>query len=234
MSIRRIYPILVCSFCALMAAGGFASASSMQSLTTVAHKYGYTYMERNPENAVELVKSGVDVIIRPGSRLFWVNGTPDATDVVPSYHNRVVYISNNMANELARIARTSSARSVGFHDPPALAPVGDGPLTVTVVGGLGSETLDVFGSAPPNSPISIALSGQISRDLPTVSLSTSHTVAGANGKYTIVVPVGPDYFRGSTIVVNVATAAGAAASASYVLGAPNRNATNLPGDPVNP
>lgn len=205
----------------------------MHSLVSVAHQDGYGYMQRNPENAVELVKPGMDIVIRAGSRLYWVNGTPDAADVAPTYRNRDVYVSDNTAIILARLARSSAAPAAESVDPPQAPASGQGPLTVSAIGGLGAETLSVFGSAPPNAPVRISLYGQISRDLPTMLLNTSSTVASAEGKYAITMPIAPDYFRGSIITVNAAlTEGGPASTTTYKVGAPNPNVSIESGDPL--
>ncbi len=202
-----------------------AMASSMHSLVAVARKYDYTYMLRNPENAVELYKPGTDIIVRPGSRVYWVNGTPSALEVAPVFHDRDVYVSDDLLRELDRIDRAGVPR-----DPAPsteVLPAAQGAVTVIAVGGQGAESLAVSGTAPRNTVVTISLYGQISRDIPTVFLNTQSTVASSEGKYAKAVPIDPDYFRGTLITVKVAVPNGNVASATYVVGAPNPDA-NLP------
>jgi hypothetical protein len=199
----------------------------MRPLASVARQYGFAYMQRNPENAVELVLPGQDIVFRPGSRIYWINGSPDATDIAPAYRNRDVYVSNATVRVLAQIARSSAKFS-----PQAAAPArpdapGNGPLTVTAVGGKGAETLSVYGSAPPGAVVHISLFAQISRDLPTVLLNRSIAVASAEGKYAATVPLAPNYFRDSIVNIDVASDSGQTASTTYVVGPPNPD-VNLP------
>lgn len=194
----------------------------MHSLIAVARKYDYAYMLRNPESAVELTKGGTDIIIRPGSRLYWVNGTPSSLAVAPIMHDRDVYVSDDLVADLGRIARAMPALDPSPSDPaPA---VSAGPVTVAAVGGLGAETLSVSGTAPKYAPVTISLYGTISRDLPTVFLTSHSTVAGSDGRYALTVPIDPDYFRGTLITVKAAVPNGNFASAKYVVGAPNPDA----------
>ncbi|MDE2571780.1 MAG: hypothetical protein KGM44_04555 [bacterium] len=222
MLINRVCLAIAYSSLALFAAASLASAEPLRSLEAVAHAYGYEYVRLNPELAVELTRPGVDVVIKPGTRLFWVNGTPDSADVPPAYRNRDIYVSAAVARKLAAVARASARGGTVRRSDPSLDPSpAGGQLTLGVIGGVGAEALDVFGSAPPNAPVRLSLSAQISRDLPTIPLSSTTAEVGPNGKFSIQVPIAPNFSRGSVITVRAATAAGEVASATYVVDSPN-------------
>lgn len=185
-----------------------ASAGPMHALAAIASKYGYEYRELGPENAVELSKPGLSVIIRPGTRLYSVNGTPDAADIAPTLRHRDMYVSADTMSTLGRMARFAPY----FEQKP---------ITIGVTGGEGSETIRVWGNAPANSLVRIALYAKISRDLPTIFVNASQTVASSAGSYLINVPIGPDFYRGSTLVVRATSTSGATVATTYVIGAPN-------------
>jgi len=230
--IKRVGRTLIHSCVMLVAVTAAASAQPMQSLAGIAHAYGYEYVRLNPEMAVELVRPGLDVVIKPGTRLFWVNGSLDATDVPPAYVNRDVYVSAAMAHKLAMLARAPKHDGgTRAADPQAPTSAPGGPVTVGVIGGVGAEAVDVFGSAPPHASVRVSLFAKISDDLPTVTLSSATAVAGSEGKYSVSVPLAPDFVRGSVVTVQAATDAGATATATYVVGAPNPTFTPAPADP---
>lgn len=220
MSVPKLASTFAFIFCAFMANPAFASAGFMHALSGIAQKYGYQYRELGPENAVELARPGLSVIIRPGTRLFWVNGAPDAADVAPELRGRQFYISDGTVSALARIARSTAppVNRMVFH---RLASYSAEPITIGVVGERGSEAIRVAGNAPPSMPIRIALYAQISRDLPTIFVNASQTVSSAAGVYAVTVSIGPDFYRGSTILVYATSASGAMVTTTYILEAPN-------------
>ncbi len=207
-SVQKLVFVFAVSCCMVFTVPVFASAGPMHALAAIAHKYGYGYRVLGPENAVELSKPGLSVIICPGTRLYSVNGTPDAADIAPALRHRDIYVSSETVSTLGRIAQAAPSSQ-------------QGPVTIGVAGNEGSETIRVSGTAPPNSPVGIALYAQISRDLPTVFVNASRTVASSAGTYLMNVPIGPDYYRGSTLVVRATSTSGATASTTYVIGAPN-------------
>ncbi len=220
MSIAKLASTFAFIFCAFLANPTLASAGSLHALSAIAQKYGYQYRELGPENAIELAKPGLSVIIRPGTRLYWVNGTPDAADVAPDLQGREVYVSDVTVFALARIAR-SSARAENPVASARPASYSQEPMTIAVVGETGSEAIRVSGTAPPKTSIRIALYAQISRDLPTSFVNALQTVSSAAGAYAITVSIGPDFYRGSTILVYATSTSGATVTTTYVLGAPN-------------
>ena len=220
--VRQVLRTIVGLCCFTTVTFACVQAAPMQSLAAMAHKYDYTYMMRDPENSVELFKPGTDIVVQPGSRLYWVNGTPSSLQVAPVFHNRDVFVSQEFVDDLKRLA---------LADPPAdpssahaSVPIGSGNVTVTAAPTRGRETLDVSGSAPGNSPVKISLYATISRDLPILFLSATDTVATSAGAYSAVVSIDPDYFRGSLITVKVSVPNGNVASTDYVVGAPNPGA----------
>jgi len=206
--VQKLVFAFAVSCCTVFAVPALVSAGSMHALAAIAFKYGYEYRVLGPENAVELSRPGLSVIICPGTRLYAVNGTPDAADIAPILRHRDIYVSAETMSALSRIAQSAASPQ-------------QGPITIGVAGNEGSETILVSGTAPPASPVRIALYAQISRDLPTVFVNASRTVASSAGTYLMNVPIGPDYYRGSTLVVRATSNSGATASTTYVIEAPN-------------
>ncbi len=118
---------------------------------------------------------------------------------------------------------------------PANAPVPvsvNGAMTVTVAPAVGSEAITVSGTAPAMGPVVILLHATISRDLPTLFVNRRDVFADADGHFTTIVPIGPDFWRGSILTVSVSSSsATASASAQTVVTLPNPGVV-LPADSV--
>lgn len=98
----------------------------------------------------------------------------------------------------------------------------NGSMTVAVAPAVGSEALVVSGTAPAMAPVVVVLHGSISRDLPTVYLNRRDVYADADGRFTAVVPIGPDYWRGSILTVTASSSsATTSATAQTVVTLPN-------------
>jgi hypothetical protein len=123
---------------------------------------------------------------------------------------------------------------------PAVADSSNAPVPVSVSGGMtvsvapavGSEAVTVSGNAPAMAPVVVVLHATISRDLPTVFVNRRDVFADADGHFTTVVPIGPDYWRGSIMTVTASSSsATASASAQTVVTLPNPGVV-LPADSV--
>ena len=117
--------------------------------------------------------------------------------------------------------------------PSAPVPVSvNGTMTVSVAPAPGSEALTVSGTAPAMAPVVVILHATFSRDLPNVYLNRRDVFADADGHFSTVVPIGPDYWRGSIITISASSSsATAAANAQTVVTLPNPGVV-LPADDV--
>ncbi|MFN2448177.1 MAG: hypothetical protein ABR508_00080 [Candidatus Baltobacteraceae bacterium] len=90
----------------------------------------------------------------------------------------------------------------------------------------GAEAIDVSGSAPPGSAVTITLTALISPDVPTVLVSRHDTLADVNGRFGAVIPIASAYERGIILKVIATSATGAAsAQAQLTTSAPNAGAS---------
>jgi hypothetical protein len=130
--------------------------------------------------------------------------------------------------------------TVAFSALPAMADAPSAPVPVSVNGGMtvavapatGSEALTVSGTAPAMAPVVVILHATFSRDLPTVYLNRRDVFADADGHFSTIVPIGPDYWRGSIITVSASSSsATAAATVQTVVTLPNPGVV-LPADDV--
>ena len=105
-------------------------------------------------------------------------------------------------------------------------------MTVTVAPATGSEAVTISGTAPAMAPVVLILHAQISRDLPNIFVNRRDVFADADGHFTAVVPIGPDFWRGSILIVSASSSsATAAANAQTVVTLPNPGVV-LPADDV--
>ena len=123
---------------------------------------------------------------------------------------------------------------------PAIAGTTSAPLPVSVNGGMsvavgpapGSEAVTVTGTAPAMAPVVVILHATFSKDMPTVFVNRRDVFADADGHFSAVVPIAPDYWRGSILTVTVSsTSATASATAQTIVNLPNPGVV-LPADDV--
>ena len=98
----------------------------------------------------------------------------------------------------------------------------NGNMTVAVAPTVGSEAITVSGTAPAMAPVVVVLHATLSRDLPNIYLNRRDVYADADGHFSAVVPIGPDYWRGSILTVTASSSsATASATAQTVVTLPN-------------
>jgi len=98
----------------------------------------------------------------------------------------------------------------------------NGNMTVAVAPAVGREAITVTGTAPAMAPVVVVLHATISRDLPNIYLNRRDVYADADGHFSAVVPIGPDYWRGSILTVTASSSsATASATAETVVTLPN-------------
>lgn len=105
-------------------------------------------------------------------------------------------------------------------------------MTVTVAPAVGAEAITVSGTAPAMAPVVVVLHASFSRDLPDVYLNRRDVYADADGHFATVVPIGPDYWRGSILTVTASSSSTTtSATAQTVVTLPNPGVV-VPADDV--
>ena len=228
---RGILHSIAASLVAVAMIGPAVAATSDVSLSRVAAQSGYALTWLGAERSVEISKPGMLIVIRPGQSLFEVNDRIETTAVAPRYADNDLYISKSFANRIAQLARQPELPRGAFQSADlgrtvvAQSSAVKGAIQMEVHPLPGSEAIIVSGHAPPNAPVTITLYATFSTDLPTVVLTRNDAHPDASGRFSTIVPIAPDYFRGSHIDVLASSLPGVtAATAQYVVGPPNANA----------
>jgi hypothetical protein len=105
-------------------------------------------------------------------------------------------------------------------------------ITLTVGPAQGSDAVTIEGKGPALAPIVLVLHATYSRDLPTVYINQYEVTADADGNFKTVVPVAPDYWRGSILTVTASSSATvSSATAQTIVNLPNPGVV-LPADDV--
>lgn len=108
----------------------------------------------------------------------------------------------------------------------------NGNMTLAVAPAVGAEAITVTGTAPAMAPVVVVLHASFSRDLPNVYLNRRDVYADADGHFSAIVPIGPDYWRGSIITVSASSSsATTSATAETVVTLPNPGVV-VPADDV--
>ena len=90
----------------------------------------------------------------------------------------------------------------------------------------GLEAIDVTGSAPPNSPVTITLLATVSTDVPTIVVSRQDVVTDVNGRFGAVIPIASAFERGTILKIVATSLPGVIpAAAQLVIKAPNEGVT---------
>ena len=106
-----------------------------------------------------------------------------------------------------RIGTVLAARPLGVN-PQGLLVLQIGALTVEARIAHGKEAVAIRGRGPANVPITVTLTGEISRDLPVVVLSRTTARTDADGTYSVTIGIVAGPPRGSTIVATVTSLPG--------------------------
>jgi hypothetical protein len=113
----------------------------------------------------------------------------------------------------------------------SVEPITVGTMTVTIGPVQGKEAVSIEGKAPAMAPVTLRLYGTYSRDLPDVFLNRRDILADASGHFSAVVPVAPDFWRGTVLTVTASSPdAATSATAKTNLVVPNQGIVGLPGD----
>jgi hypothetical protein len=199
-------------------------------LARLAVQDGYTYAWLADEAGVQLSKPGVVIEFRAGQTLYRVGDRVLAADVPPYFNGSDLVVSASVAEQLARIAQAYPIVTPPPAPPPA-ATSGTGALTVEARIANGMEAVAIRGHGPANVPITVTLTGEISRDLPVVVLSRTATRTASDGTYSVIVGIAAGPPRGSTIVATVTSLTGITpGSARLQIDRPSPNIVDSPAD----
>ncbi len=176
-------------------------------LARLAVQDGYAYTWLADEAGVTLSKPGVVIEFRAGQTLYRVGDRVFAADVPPYYNGSDLVVSAAVAEQLARIAQAYPVL-----EPPPSTPIpatsGSGTLTVEARIAYGKEAVAIRGRGPANVPITVTLTGEVSRDLPVVVLSRTAARTAPDGSYAVNIGIAAAPPRGTTIVATVASLPG--------------------------
>jgi hypothetical protein len=202
------------------------------SLAQAASSLGYTYSYLGPEDAVQLGRPGVTILVRPGERLFDVNDRTEAmAGSAPKFVRDDLYVSAEFVARLRAIAArypaaqaATSEETTSRHTAAASAAKVSGPITAFEVRQKpGTEQVDVTGKAPaPGVPITLTLVGTFSSDIPDTVLTRRQVFAGPDGRFTANVSVTPGNLHGALLTMVASSVPGvASASIRFEMKAPN-------------
>jgi Copper amine oxidase N-terminal domain len=208
-----------------------ATAHAGSSLQRVADQVGYAYAWSGSASEVTLSRPGLTVVLRPGNRRWQINDRVAYASEAPVYENGDLSVSADVVAELRALAgryqvsRATEGTRIGA--PPAVpAPASaSGSLSILVSPAPGQAAVVVDGSAPAALrgsavPVTLTLTGTISRDLPTVTLRRVTLATDGTFHTTMAISGMP---RGSVVTVTATSLLGLApASAKITVGEPNR------------
>jgi hypothetical protein len=238
---RPYRQVVLFILCSLLSAPYAAAATEQEvPLATVARVAHLEYTWLAATRAVELSGPGIVLVVRPGDNVYEVDDRVEVTSVTPRYLSNDIYVSRALATHIKDLARqaqmlvgmqeANAARiaSAEQQQPSAAQPFGTIVLNVTPLHG--TEALLVSGSAPPSAPVLVTLLATLSSELPNVLLSRHDLTAGPDGKFQAIVPIAPDYMRGSLIhVVATSTPGVTSASTQLLVHEPNAG-VSVPAD----
>jgi hypothetical protein len=202
-----IQRLLVFTFAATCALTSSVNASDDRALASVAAADGFTYAWLPTESGVMLTRPGIRVVLRPGRVFYEVNNATPIADRAPTFNGDDLMISPALAARLHEIA-AAHATSIAAPAPLVRVPGIPQPLTIATRLVPGRLALIASGTGTPNTSITITLTGEISSDLPIVTIRRSTVTVDASGSYSIEMGYGPDAHPGTKITATVASATG--------------------------
>jgi Copper amine oxidase N-terminal domain len=195
-------------------------------LVQVASQLGYAYAYLGVEDAVQLSRPGLVILIRPGERLIDVNDRTETIEVSPRFSRDDLYVSDSFVERLRRLAEKYPAAVSHIEGRvPIISPdrmQQAGTITLDVRQLAGRQSLSVSGKAPASAPITLTLRETFWTELPDVVLSRTEVEADSVGNFEATVPVAPGYMRGGILTLTASSYPRiTTASAQLVLKAPN-------------
>ncbi len=214
---RFAFTVLLCA----VAAAPAAASRNAVPLARVAADNGYVYAWLPSEAAVSLSRPGVVVVLRAGQELYRVGDVVVAADRAPEYDGTDLVVSPAVAANLRRIAQAYPLPPPPAR-PPTPATTATGALTVEARQIVGRDAIAISGHGPADVPVTVVLSGEISRDLPLVIFSRTSTRTAADGSFSVDIGIVAGQPRDTTIVASVTSLKGVTpANARLVLKAPS-------------
>jgi len=192
-----------------------AAAERSVPLARVAAETGYSYAWLPGEAAVSLTRPGVAVVFRAGEMLYRVGDRVISADRAPEFDGTDLVVSPATVAALRSIA-------LAFPVPPPPrmgvpeATSASGALTVDITFVQGKDAVLVRGRGPADLPVTITLTGEVSRDLPVVVLSRTSVRTDADGMYsaTIGTVTGPP--PGTSMVATATSLPGVAPASKRI------------------
>lgn len=238
---KALASVIVLTTGLISAAVPTVAASHDVALRHIAQQLGYDYAYLGPQDAVTLARPGVTILLRPGEATFEVNDRTETTTEAPRFYQNDLYVSVDLANQLAEIAshypRTQRVVVVSQAAQSAPAPAeaeAHGTISLDVRQVPGSEAIAVSGQAPASVPVMLTVLGTVSRDIPDVVVGRHEVASDVSGRFSAIVPIAPDYFRGSILTLVATSLPGVQkASAQIVVGPPN-GTVSVPAEQVPP
>jgi len=200
------------------------------SLAQAASSLGYTYSYLGPEDAVQLGRPGVTILVRPGERLFDVNDRTEAmTGPAPKFAQDDLFVSAEFVARLKAIAARypaapTPATDVAMRRATYHVPSISGPITAFTVHQIpGTNQVAVTGKAPaPDVPVTLTLVGTFSTDVPDAVLNRRQVFSGPDGSFSAHVAVTPGNISGALLTLVASSVPGvASASQRFEMKPPN-------------
>ena len=229
-----IQRFLVFTFAATCALTSSVYASDDRALASIAAADGFTYAWLPTEGGVMLTRPGVRVVLRPGRLSYEVNNATPIADRAPTFNGDDLMISPALA---ARLHELAAEHVTTIAAPAPLERVQGISRPVTIATRLvpGRLALIASGSGTPYTSLTITLTGEISSDLPIVTIRRSTVPVDASGTYSIEMGYGPDAHPGTKITATVASATGTDHATAHLVvdGSTGVTATSLDAWPKN-
>jgi hypothetical protein len=235
---RKFSWLLVSALCFAGMTQPVWAAQQELPLARVAAAAGLTYSWLSAERAVSLTRPGIVIVIRPGESLYEVNDRVDSTATAPRYAGNDIYVSASFAEHIRQLARQAQLRSQATANLQKALEAADTPTAPTVSGSItldvhplqGSEALLITGQAPPAAPVMITLLATLSSDIPVVVVSRHDIAPDPDGRFQAVVPIAPDFFRGSYLKVLATSVLSVEPASAQVLVGPPNAGLKIPAD----
>lgn len=215
---RQVSIFSLLAFCAAFTA--LPARAQSVSLTAIAAQNGYVFRWLSTERSVSLFQPGLVVVLRPGETLYEVNDHVEYADVAPKAVQGDLLVSPSLASRLGRLAAQVKPRYTPFSQ--AYHATGSGRFDLEARPADGTAAIVVNGQAPSSAPVTVTLMADISADLPTIVVSRHDVQPDAQGRFGAILPLAPDFARGTVLrVVATSVSGGTPAEAKVVIGRPN-------------
>ncbi len=121
----------------------------------------------------------------------------------------------------AVFAAPAVARADEVSRDSSLLSAASGTIGLRVAPVNGREAIAIDGVGPAQVPVTLTLRSTIDSDLPITLLSRTNIVVGDDGRFHVVVPIAPGFWRGSTVTVDATSLSTIkSATAELVVGPP--------------